>query len=387
MTQTLPERSSFGRGVFALCALYLTLACGSRSGLLGESLDNPDAPELAGGLPEPAPQGPDVSPLLPEELPFERPVVEELSGCVDITHSYTSVPPIVMLLIDQSGSMAWNFGGSTRWGVLRDAIIDPENGLLTWLDATASIGLMLYTSLDGDRSGFGCPMVRSVDVRFGNADRIRAIYQLEEPIADGDTPTGDSIDEAVARLSALGGAAPKYILLVTDGLPDTCAVPDPQNGIGPAVAAVERAYAQGIVVRTVGVSADIASGPLQQMANAGAGKARGLVYGRDAEAERPLYASTEPRVLADQLKGVIGDVRSCTVELGTLVGPGRAFEGDLTLDGFPLEYGAMNGWSFMDDDTLLIHGASCDRILGDGERLEVRFPCVEAPPRRDPGPR
>jgi hypothetical protein len=184
-------------------------------------------------------------------------------------------------------------------------------------------------------------------------------------------------------LNALGGESPKYILLITDGLPDTCAVPDPQNGIADTVEAVERAYAQGIVVRTVGVSADIAAGPLQRMANVGAGKTQSLVYGRDADAEQPLYASTESRVLADQLKGVIGDVRSCTIELGTLVGPGRAFEGNLALDGVPLEYGAMSGWTFVDDDTLLIRGAACDRILGEGERLEVRFPCVEQPPRND----
>jgi hypothetical protein len=381
MTQTFLVRSRSGRELFALSALSLTLACGSRSGLLGELGEDPEAPEIAGDIPRPEPPSPELAPLLPSELPEEAPV-EELTGCVDITHSYTSLPPTVMLLIDQSGSMAWRFGESTRWDVLRDAIIDPENGLLTWLDATASIGLMLYTSLDGDRSSFGCPMVRSVDVRFGNADEIRRIYELEDPIVDGDTPTGDSIEEAASRLNALGGAAPKYILLVTDGLPDTCAVPDPQNGIDDAVRAVERAYGQGIIVRTVGVSADIAAGPLQRMANAGAGKAGSLVYGRDADAEQPLYASTEPQALAAQLKGVIGDVRSCTVELGTLVGPGRAFEGSLTLDGFPLEYGALNGWSFVDDDTLLVHGASCDRILGEGERLEVRFPCVVEPPGR-----
>jgi hypothetical protein len=101
-----------------------------------------------------------------------------------------------------------------------------------------------------------------------------------------------------------------------------------------------------------------------------------------------LYASTEPRVLAEQLKGIIGDVRTCNVELRTLVGAGRAPDGSVVLDGTALEYGAADGWSFVDDDTLRVHGAACDRILDEGQRLEVHFPCVEGPPvRTDLGPR
>jgi hypothetical protein len=124
------------------------------------------------------------------------------------------------------------------------------------------------------------------------------------------------------------------------------------------------------------VSSDLARPELQALANAGAGRAPGLRFGVDADAARPLYASTDPRELADQLKGTIGDVRSCNVDLETNVGPSRAFEGTLLLDGSALEYGDSDGWTFVDADTVEVHGAACQRILGEGERLQVSFPCV-----------
>ena len=355
-------------GVLGLCAL----ACGSRSGLDGvlgppERFELPSTPLLRGV--------PDAGPA-PEPEP-------EPEGCVDITRSYASTPPSVMLLIDQSASMNERFGQSTRWDVLRQAIIDEQSGLLTWLDDAANIGIMLYSSLDGFRQGFECPLIESVPTRFDGALAIREFYAEREPRPGGDTPTADGIDVATDSLVALGAGPAMYVLLLTDGVPDTCAEPDPQNGLEPAVAAVQRAYSLGVKVRTVGVSPEIARDGLQRMANAGAGKDPALQFGRDADAEEPFYASTDPRELADQLKGAIGDVRSCTVDLGADVGPARARDGSLVLDGASLHYGTPDGWRFVDEDTIAIDGAACQRILGAGEQLVVHFPCVEAAPDRE----
>ena len=359
-----------------LWAALAALGCGSRSGLDGLLLE-PERQQLpvAPPLPE-APTAQAEPPLLDPQLTPQ--------GCVDITRSYTSVPATVMLLIDQSGSMnQGGFGLGTRWNVLREAIVDPEHGLLAWLDQSASVGLMMYTSFDGYASPQGCPVITRVDAQIGNADKLRSAYRAAEPAPLGDTPTGESIDAAVLQLERVPGSAPRHILLLTDGAPDTCAQPDPQRGMPQALAAAQRAFEQGIRVHTVGVAQEINGPDLQALANAGAGKDPNLVYQRDPGAEQPLFARTDPQQLADQLKGIIGDVRTCTIDLGTSVGVDRRLDGRLVLDGQTLANDVRNGWSFLDDQTLLIHGSACEKILGDGERLEVRFPCVSdfAPPR------
>ena len=304
-------------------------------------------------------------------------------GCVDITHSYTSEPATVLLLIDQSQSMTFPFGSSTRWDVLRQAIVDPDNGLLAALDQSARIGLMIYTGQGGFANPLGCPLITEVEARFGNVDEVRSVYLAAAPMQGGDTPTGESIDRAARALAGITSSAPKYLLLATDGQPDTCTQPKPSQGLPEALAAAQRAYDQGIRMYTLGVSDGLDSWRLQQLANAGAGKDPALVFGSDADAEEPLSASTEPRKLADQLEGIIGDVRTCTIDLGTTVGRDRTLDGRLVLDGRALSNDARNGWSFVDDRTVRINGSACDEILGDGQRLEVRFPCLTdfAPPR------
>ncbi len=356
-------------GLLALSAAC-GLGCGSRSGLDG-LLGEPDDRQFAVEPP------PEEEPEMPAAPPMVLPE-EEPSGCVDFTRSYNSVPSTVMLLIDQSGSMNIRFGFNSRWDVLRDAIVEPQSGLLAWLEPTASIGLMLYTSVDGYQTGLDCPLFTSIDVSFGGAEQMRATYRAAEPLEVGDTPTGEAIDGAAKRLLALADDTRKYILLITDGQPDTCAQPDPQNGLPNTIAAAQNAFAQGITVRTVGVSEDIGRNTIQAMATAGAGKPPwDLRYGEHEGAERPLFASTNPAELAEQLKGIIGDARTCTIELGTTVRARRALDGRLVLDGETLDFGGANGWTFVDDDTLQVHGAACERILADGEQLHVRFPCED----------
>jgi len=361
-----------------LLTAVLLAGCGSRSGLDAPPSDR----QLAIAPPEPLLPAASSQPV-PAEAPMLAPAPAS-RGCVDITRSYDSEPATVMLLIDQSASMdQGGFGMGTRWNVLRQAIVDPDNGLLAWLDQSSRVGLMLYTSFDGYASPLGCPVLTSVQSTFGNVDQVRRLYLASQPAPGGDTPTGEGIDAAAGALSAIDSSAPKYVLLLTDGAPDTCAQPDPQWGLPQAIDAAQRAFSQGIRVYTVGVAEEINGPDLQALANAGAGKDPALVYGNDPGAEPPLFARTDPQQLADQLKGIIGDVRTCTIDLQTDVGAARSLDGRLVLDGQPLASDARNGWTFLDDRTLLIHGSACEKILGDGQRLEVHFPCVTdfAPPR------
>ena len=363
--------------VFAesLTALLLgasgVLGCGSRSGLDGFA---PDQGQLAIAPPDLVPEA-SQAPAAPATAPELEPAARQ-SGCVDITRSYDSEPATVMLLIDQSQSMSFAFGESTRWDVLRQAILDPDSGLLASLDQNTRTGLMLYTGQGGLNNPLGCPLLTEVIPRFANVDSVRTIYNGASPKRGGDTPTGESIDKAVEALQKIQSRGPKYILLATDGVPDTCAQPKPSEGMPEALAAAQNAFAQGIPIYTLGVSDGIEPQRLQQMANAGLGKDPALVHGVDADAVEPLTASSDPRQLANQLKGIIGDVRTCTIDLGTQVGTARRLDGRLVLDGKVLANDAQNGWTFIDGRTVEVHGTACDQILGDGQKLQVTFPCV-----------
>jgi hypothetical protein len=210
-------------------------------------------------------------------------------------------------------------------------------------------------------------------------EAVRETYGAAGPQRGGDTPTGESITQAALALGRVTSTSPKYILLATDGEPDTCAQPKPSEGLPLALEAASAAFAQGIRTFVLGVSDGLDAWRVQQLANAGAGKDPNLAYGVDADAEEPFSASTDPRELAGQLRGIIGDVRSCIIELGTRVGTERVLDGQLVLDGQPLDNDPRNGWTFVNDTTLRLNGAACDKVLADGERLEVRFPC------QDPG--
>jgi len=364
-----PSWRALARGA-SLLLVGAIAACGSRSGIEPLTRADIEAPELeAAAAPE------DTSPPAEAELAAPSASIGAPTGCVDITRRYASSPPTVLLLIDQSSSMRESFGESTRWDVLRQAIVDPDEGLLTWLDASANIGLISYTSLNGYERGRECPITQREDVRLGNAERIRRFYGAVEPFLGGDTPTADAIDLAVSTLAAADIGPARYVLLLTDGVPDTCAEPDPQNGFDDAVDAVVRARELGVSVKAVGVSPEIERRGLQRMANAAAGKPLDLEYGEDAGAEAPLYASTQPRELATQLKGVFGDVRSCSVELGTDVDARRAGQGRLVLDGRELEYRGVDGWSLASAHEIELHGRACSSVLDGGEQLEIELPC------------
>ena len=166
--------SPLGAGL--VLAGLVASGCGSRSGLLGD--DERVAEELE---PQGA-AGARFTPLLPpeeERAPLPRPE-PALEGCVDRRFSYDTLPPTVLLLIDQSGSMEFGFGGGgSRWDVLRNAVVDPDEGVLSRLDTSVRFGLMLYTSFDGFRRGT-CPMLTESRIAIGNAESLSRLSSLAQ---------------------------------------------------------------------------------------------------------------------------------------------------------------------------------------------------------------
>jgi hypothetical protein len=190
---------------------------------------------------------------------------------------------------------------------------------------------------------------------------------------DGDTPTGEAVLEALDWLDQDDTPGPRYLVLITDGEPDTCIVPDPQNGQEEALAAAGEAHERGIEMYVVGVSSDVGESHLQQMANVAQGVRANAQWGRDDEAIEPIVASDQDDVLARQIQGALGDVRTCTIALDEDVDPEGTFV--VTLDGQAVpasEY-------MIADGQLVLSGNACAQVLDDARTLEIEVPCLTMP--------
>ncbi|AKT37783.1 vWA domain-containing protein [Chondromyces crocatus] len=286
--------------------------------------------------------------------------------CPSVNVTFGQVTPTVMLLIDQSGSMNDNFGGDgSRWNVLYDALMNTQNGVVSTLSDEIRFGLALYTSRDGFQGGT-CPMITQVDAALGNYESIRQRYQNARP--DDETPTGESIDKIVDYLKTVDEAGPRMILLATDGMPDTCAVPNPQNGEPEAIAAARRAHGEGIKTVVLSVGPDVALNHLQDMANAGAGIQNG-------QASAPYYQALNQTSLIDAFKQIIGGVRACVFTLDGVVTTDDPAQGEVLLDGERLTYNDPDGWRLNNASELELVGNACRRVQEDAQSIKITFPC------------
>ena len=304
------------------------------------------------------------------------------SGCVNLDVGFEGETPTVVVLVDQSASMDEYFPlgqrRTTRWTVLRDALLDEAAGAVARVAMSVRLGLALYSSHGGSANGAVCPELIRVPIAMNNYDAIARAYRQASAAAD--TPTPESITAVAEQLASERG--PRYILLVTDGLPDTCADADANgDGVDPArqaaanrasIAAARAAYASGVGLIIVGVSPDIAESHLQDMANAGAGKDETL---RGPGAARYFVAQDSQAKLAEQLTGILGSVRTCLFHLAGEVTRGHEADWTVTLDGVRLAPGDPDGYRLVSPRDLEIVGAACEKIKSDGRALSVSFPC------------
>jgi hypothetical protein len=287
--------------------------------------------------------------------------------CPNIVVNAAPVTPTVMLLIDQSGSMLDGFGGGDRWDAVREALTDPEDGVVTQLESSVIFGATLYTYDEDDDDT--CPRLTKMAAAPNNANAIAALLSGNSPPTSGNTPTAESIDAVVASFPAADG--PRVILLATDGDPDTCDTPNP-NGLpeqfAGSVAAVQAAHAAGIEVYVLGVGdSDVTLSHLDQLARAGRGQ---NVQTGDAEA----FVANNPTELASAFSEIIGDVRDCAFQLDAAVQPGKESMGAVTVDGTAVSYGA--DWQIEGGTVVRLLGATCDAYLADATaKVEATFPC------------
>lgn len=353
------------------CVAFITLGgCGARSPLeTGPAPEREATPE-----PEPPPPVPPTATVPPMKPP--PPVEPPPKPCESVSLTIDELRPTVTLLVDQSYSMVGGYptrgSAQSRWDIVRAALMDPKEGVVPRLQSSIQFGLSFYTSYNGSAGG-ACPVLSEVTAATENVEAIRQLYDVTSP--GDDTPTGAAIQQVVSRLEGAPHPGPRVLLLVTDGDPDTCAQPDPQNGQQEALDGAARAHAAGIDVYVLGVSLDISGDKLQQLANAGQGKRTDARWGVDADAARPYQASSSVAELTQQLQQILERVPLCEVQLEREVEAAELGPGSVTLDGQRLELNAPNGYRLKDARRLEIVGAACESLKNAGRRLAVRISC------------
>jgi hypothetical protein len=328
------------------------------------------------------PMGNDIGDGFPDLLDGDG--LEQPDGgasCVKLDVEFDRLPPFVLLLIDQSSSMNDNFdNGNDRWNVLRDTLLDRDNSLLSKLQNEVRFGMVLYSSENGNEDGATCPLLVSSEIKSGNFDDMRRLLDDQEPVDD--TPTAESVIAVTTQLEAITEPGQKFIILATDGEPDTCDDPDAQGSDCPtgtvpctlpaglardaSVAAVTAAFDKGITTRVISVGDEVGADHLKALAVAGSGG--------DDSAE--AFTALDTEALEAAFTSIIGEARSCDFQLEGTVAAAEAGRGTVVLDGQSLVFGDANGWSMPDVSTVRLDGAACEALQqSNTAAVSMDFPC------------
>ena len=301
------------------------------------------------------------------------------ADCPSVNFTATPTTPTVHLILDQSGSMTEDYGNTDRWNGLRNALIDPTNGVVTNLESKVIFGATLYSGVSRDVNGTQvgiapCPRLISRPRALNNYTVIRDMLNAANPIED--TPTAESIDAIRADFAAnppMAGSPP-IIVLATDGLPDTCADADPPNQTrqnaanAVTVTAAQNAFTAGIKLffLFVGDAGQAGTHP-QRMANAGMGL-------DPVSGTAPFYEATDPAALTAAFNQIIGGVLSCELDLDGNVDVSQAASGTVILNGVPLTYGT--DWELVDSNTIRLLGGACTTLTTSASpTVTAEFPC------------
>ena len=334
-------------------------------------------------------------------------------------HTFELVPT-VLLLVDTSSSMF--MPRNQLWDPLYNALMDPTSGVVFTLQNKVRFGFASYKSVTRPTLDPTCPVLISTELKIDNFDAIKAAYGSAGTTPTGDykweTPTGASVAVVAKSLAAFQPSppGPKFILLVTDGNPDTCAVRDPQCGEDESIKSVQDAYAAGIGTFAIGIGEIVNNNSgcvgrcgkdhLQDLANAGVGlpvapntdengyaQCTGTPAGRKAKyaaaTESPgtapffTVSATDGTLAQTQISTAIlaslAQTRSCTFDMDAQVN-GDASLGTLSVNGTVLPFGDPNGWQLGADlISVSLNGAACAAWKKDGGTLNVVFPCKLVP--------
>jgi hypothetical protein len=309
--------------------------------------------------------------------------------CASAEVAATRITPEVYFVIDGSGSMNADFGGGTRWTVLREALVGPQ-GVITQLESVVKFGMAIYSSLDPS----ACPTLSDVPSSLTNLSALSGAYPAQE--LGGGTPTGEALQKVIDGLPEFGALdstqRPPIIILATDGEPNGCNSPGACNwaadwasclgnlgaqlAAAPAtyettLAAVRAAREKNIDVWVVSLADGLNNIPdLQRTANIGAG------LDENASPGATIFSPQNPQDLTATLSQLIGDAVTCEIALAGSLDVNRACEGRVQVNSTTLDCNSDQGWKVIDSSHIALQGPACDRFKSDPTvMLSATFPC------------
>jgi len=319
-----------------------------------------------------------------------------------------SVGANVLFLLDRSGSMHLPIDKeSTRWSATKTALGE----MFTELENRVGAAVTMFPA--GDAPLSCCPVsdpncgdCEPADLP-GPANRCDAstydearlglltgahIAELEKQIAASDdenywgTPMAAALQGAVTALSAQSSPWQNAIVLLTDGKPTACELPeDPgANSIDLAVRAAERGTEVGVVTYVVGVvGAAEAADRAHMSAIARAGHS--ARYEGCAESDDCAYSVRLDHFqddVHDALQAIARDTTSCTFTVGD-----ASFDEEPYVDiiagsqstAVPRDGEHEDGWDWAGGGTIELYGNSCAVFKASPQaRVQVRMPCAES---------
>jgi hypothetical protein len=352
----------------------------------------------------------------------------DASSCQQMTVKFTATNPTVFILVDRSGS---EFDSNNIFDNLRPAV----EQVVMQLQSQVRFGLASFV---GNHASGACALdYESVPIALNNYTAIKTAYDGWGPISGkADTPMSQAIPMVQTALQADDGSGEKYMMIVSDSDTDFC---DDSNPLCPADVVtyqIQQLYAgkpsvQTLVIGLPTSDTAIASGVLQNWANAGVGQAIVTPAGSGAATPLDVYyqcssiapwtaaasaagramtslatysatagtatvftpTGTDTASLVTQLSSALAGVRSCTFDLSTFqidaskldeakvyIVDGSGSEVDINLD-----QTKTNGWymtdikktgSTMTATQLQLFGSACD-LLRQPNTMDIKFdfPC------------
>ena len=297
------------------------------------------------------------------------------------------VVPAVMLVVDRSGSMNFDFAGNTgppfgnpltgprRWAVLRSSL---EN-TLNQFDERVAFGMVQFP---GDDS---CGVSASIDLLPAAGNATQVMSRLNRTPMGG-TPTAQAVLTAATQLTSVRGQA---LVLITDGDPncnedldpDTCDCTSPLVGFPPScveasscrdgdrtVDGIRRMRVErGIVTYVVGVGSNSSSvtSTLNNMAIAGGVPRMG--------GSSSFYSGVTQEELAEALTAISTRLTRCTWTTGTRLGPSDLVEVSVGSEVVPR--GDL-GWDWIDASSgdFSLRDRWCERAAA-GEAVVLELLC------------